>query len=104
MKFRSFALLTLCLLIPAGSHGAVLAGPIQHPTNGHLYYLLSEGTWTSAEQQAVSLGGHLVTINDQTEQEWVWAAFGNYGGVRRSLWIGLNDVANEGQFVWASGQ
>ena len=82
----------------------ILAGPISNPASGHVYYLLTENLWTASEQEAVSLGGHLVTINSQQEQDWVWAAFGNYGGVRRSLWIGLNDLSNEGVFTWINGE
>jgi lectin-like protein/PEP-CTERM motif-containing protein len=30
--------------------------------------------------------------------------FGAFGGVDRSLWIGLTDQAQEGHFVWTSGE
>ena len=39
-----------------------VVGPITNPANGHDYYLLEASTWTAAEAEAVSLGGHLVTI------------------------------------------
>jgi len=43
----------------------------------------------------LSLGGHLVTIDDQTEQEFVWNTFGNFGAAARGgLWIGLSDAHN----------
>ncbi|GEM_PF-479837 len=91
-------------LAPNRAISEILAGPIYNTATDHDYYLLTEGSWTSAEQEAVSLGGHLVTINGQPEQDWVWSTFGSYGGVRRSLWIGLNDVVTEGTFVWSSGE
>jgi len=56
-------------------------------------------TWTAAEAAAVDLGGHLVTINDAAEAQWLDRTFQDY-----HLWIGLNDAAHEGNFVWASGQ
>ena len=84
---------------------------------GHTYHLIgSPGnvgaapgglTWADAENEAVSLGGHLATINDQAENDWVWNTFSSqaftissFGG----LWIGLNDEALEGTFVWTSGE
>ena len=82
----------------------VLAGPVPNPANGHYYYLLETNYWTNAEAQAVELGGHLVTINDDAENAWVLATFGNYDGVPRQLHIGLTDEGHEGQWVWTSGE
>src|SRR5436853_7230475 len=97
----------LCALINSQAGLAVLDAAI-NPANNHTYYLLSNSTWTAAESQAVLLGGHLVTVNDQAENDWVW----NRWGTNRSLWIGLHDpVFNDGtgaqhgsNFVWASGE
>jgi len=75
-----------------------------NPANNHQYVLLTSQMWTSSEAEAITLGGHLATINDQAEQNWVFTTFGSYGGVQRLLWIGLNDVAVEGQFRWSSGE
>ena len=82
---------------------AILTGPVTNRANNHAYYLLSASTWTDAEAQAVQLGGHLVTINDSTESAWVFNMFGKYDGIDRELWLGLNDAAAEGTFVWSSG-
>ena len=75
-----------------------------NPTNGHTYHLLESTTWTEAEAGAVLLGGHLATVRDQAENDWIWSNFSNWGGQDRDLWIGLNDVATEGTFVWSSGE
>lgn len=80
----------------------ILAGPIENPTNGHLYYAVSANSWTGAEAEAQSLGGHLVTINDETENNWIWETFAPLVG--GPLWIGLSDADEEGTFVWSSGQ
>jgi hypothetical protein len=50
------------------------------------------------------MGGHLVTINDAAENDWVVSNFSNFGGQPRALWTGLNDAQNEGVFVWSSGE
>ena len=82
----------------------VLAGPITNTANGHVYYLLRSTNYSRAVQIATNLGGHLAYINDATENSWILNTFGNYGGQTRSLWIGLNDIQEEGTFVWGSNQ
>ncbi len=83
---------------------SVLAGPITYPTNGNQYYLLSVASATAAQAKAASMGGHLVTIANAAENEWVRANLANYGGTARKVWIGLGDVATEGTFVWVDGE
>lgn len=83
--------------------GGLLSGPVTNPANGHRYYLLTETSWTAAEAEAVALGGHLVTINDEAEHNWVYSTFGHLGGVPRSLWIGLRESNVEGTYEWVSG-
>lgn len=81
--------------------------------NGHLYYLLTPASYVDAETQAVALGGHLATINDQAEHDWVWSTFvpvvPTSGDSRaRGLWIGYTDSelfgASEGNWIWVSGE
>src|SRR5262249_40334344 len=70
---------------------SILAGPIQNPANNHDYYLLDQSNWTDAEAEAITLGGHLATINDAAENAFVVASFSEFQNVHRSLWIGLTD-------------
>ncbi len=42
-----------------------------NPSNGHTYLMLEPCVWCKAEEKAVSLGGHLVTINDTEENQWI---------------------------------
>ena len=56
-------------------------------------------TWQEAQAYAESLGGNLVTINSAIDNAAVYALA---GGTR--AWIGFNDLASEGTFVWASGE
>ncbi len=73
--------------------------------NNH-YYLLTSGlaSWTASQAEAVGLGGNLVTINDQAEQDFLQRKFFSGPARERLFWIGLNDVREEGVFEWASGE
>ncbi|MBD2667439.1 polymorphic membrane protein [Richelia sinica FACHB-800] len=75
--------------------------PTYYEYNGSLYALTTDiGTWQEAQAEALSLGGNLVTINSQAEQDWLVSTFGG----TEQFWIGLTDAAIEGQFIWASGE
>ncbi|MEL7408396.1 MAG: DUF4347 domain-containing protein, partial [Cyanobacteria bacterium J06558_2] len=68
--------------------------------NGHEYRLTSTAmTWEEAAAEAASLGGNLVVINDAAEQNWLNQTF----GTTERLWIGLTDLAQEGNFQWVDG-
>ena len=83
---------------------SVVQGPISNPANGHTYYRLANTNWTDAEANAVQmLGGHLVTINNATENTFVLNTFANAAGSGR-VWLGLNDAKTENTFVWSSGE
>ena len=77
-----------------------------NPANGHHYVLLPEMRWTEAEAQAVAMGGHLVTINDGAELEWILntVAPAVPGSGPEAAHIGFTDRDQEGQFVWTSGE
>jgi hypothetical protein len=87
----------------AASVNAQILTSAYNPATGHTYYLLQKSTWSVAESQAIVLGGHLATINDAAENEWVATTLSNFGGVQRGLWIGLTDQDHEGTFTWVSG-
>jgi hypothetical protein len=74
-----------------------------YPINGHIYHLLAPSTWMDAEAEAVSLGGHLMTVNDAAEDTWIGEMF--LGSTTyNQFWIGLNDVQEEGIWRWTSGE
>jgi Ca2+-binding RTX toxin-like protein len=88
--------------VTAVNHAPTLAIPastVFNPTTGHSYLLSTSSTWQDAENEAVALGGHLVTINDQAENDWLANTFGT-----GFLWIGYTDQETEGTFVWANGE
>lgn len=91
------------LLFAAPVRGEVLAGPVTNAATGHIYYLLSQNTWPLSEAEAVELGGHLVTIDDQTENDWVYSTFAMFGGQPRCLWLGYRRQQLHGSFSWISG-
>ena len=68
-----------------------------------LYTIVDGPSWTQAEANSVKLGGHLVTVNDADEnlflQDKIKSTRGEFAG---NAWIGLNDVEQEGKWVWAS--
>jgi uncharacterized protein (TIGR03437 family) len=69
--------------------------------NGNTYYLLSNNDFQTLENEAVSLGGHLTSVNSQDEQDFIW---NQWGGEEQALCIGFTDEAEEGTFVWVSGE
>ncbi len=98
----------LCALLNFSALGAVyVLDTAFNPTTGHTYYLLDNSNWSDAENAAIGLGGHLTTINDLAENNWVW----NRWGTGHDLWIGLHDpIVGDGSgpqhaanFVWADG-
>ena len=93
----------LAALIPATGLNAVMAFEVGewqfNPATKHYYAQVDGLSWDEAEAYAVRLGGHLVTVNDQAEQDWLSATFRGDG-----LLIGFSDLASEGRWVWASGE
>ncbi len=82
----------------------VVAGPITNPANGNQYYLLSLASVGNANNKAIALGGHLATVANAAENEWIRANVANFGGTAREVWLGLGDVAVEGNFQWVNGE
>jgi FG-GAP repeat/Lectin C-type domain len=88
----------------AGSGSAYLfsLGPAWtlSPVSGHWYSPLEPLTWTDAEAQAQSWGGHLATIRSQAENDWLRDNF----ATTNMIWIGYTDQVVEGTFEWSSGE
>ncbi|MFA6492895.1 MAG: lectin-like protein [Patescibacteria group bacterium] len=82
--------------IYASSHSWVLC-----PLNGHYYSKTVSPvmTWNEAETEAISVGGHLATIRNTAEEEWILKTF-----PPERLWIGLTDSVSEGNWLWTSGE
>lgn len=94
--------LVVAIVLGAGYAAVPVAaadgGWVVSPLDGHAYRLSPASGWTDAEAAALALGGHLATVRDEAEQAWLMQTFGG-----EQLWVGYNDVADEGSFVWADG-
>ena len=84
-------------------------------------YVVVEGsTWDKAENNSQKLGGHLVSINNKEENEFLTQKIkwdtpkdetkGAYGYAKReygegwtAYWIGLKDSNQEGKLEWSDG-
>lgn len=101
-RFASPWLLVLFFVPAQPAVATVIQGPEEF--RGNTYLLLENATWTESEQEAISLGGHLVTVNDAAENEWLRQTFIVDPGRTIGLWLGLTDQDVEGTFVWTSGE
>jgi hypothetical protein len=62
-----------------------ILAPIQRPGSQNWYFLTPNAlAWDQAEAYAAQCGGHLVTIEDATENAWLWSQYSSEGP-----WIGL---------------
>jgi len=71
--------------------------------NDHTYAMTSSAmTFAEAKAAAAAVGGYLTTVNTKAENTFLtnkfYAAYGN-----KALWIGANDIAQEGTWVWDNG-
>ena len=81
---------------------AIAAASFAGEFNGSYYYLTNQDfNWQNAAAFATAAGGHLVSIGDAPENAFVFSLVAGTG----SRWyIGLNDFASEGNYVWESGE
>jgi hypothetical protein len=56
-------------------------------------------TWPQAEAHCQALTGHLASVTTQTQQDTILSISSGL-----TTWIGLNDRALEGSFVWSDGE
>ncbi|XP_052782378.1 perlucin-like [Mya arenaria] len=66
-------------------------------------YFFSHGveTWTGAYASCEILGGHLAEVNDVIEGKYL---SGRVTALGEEFWIGLEDKAVEGEWMWASSR
>jgi uncharacterized repeat protein (TIGR03803 family) len=76
--------------------------------DGHDYYTsIATYRWQDAKMLAITLGGHLATITSQEENNFIFQNGISDSTIEENnslqgYWIGLNDNAVEGTFVWST--
>jgi hypothetical protein len=72
--------------------------------NGHSYkFITKKMPWKNAKKMAEDLGGYLVCITSQEEQE-VISNLITINSKVQPTWIGLTDEEKEGEFRWVNGE
>ncbi len=72
-----------------------------YPGNGHAYYVCGGGARAQdAEAFCATHGGYLASLTDADENNYVAALAADHD----SVWLGGHDRAEEGRFVWSSGE
>ncbi len=84
--------------------------------NGNSYFLTTQNeSWAAAEAEAITDGGHLVSIHTAAENAFVYNSFASMRSPGDALWIGLYDPTPEADgdggpgsqhakdFVWSDG-
>jgi hypothetical protein len=71
---------------------------------GHQYaHITQPMTWIKARAYCAALGGHLVTISNQKEQNFV-ASLPEKLDKNNRVWIGLSDEDLDGTWEWVNGE
>jgi len=72
---------------------------ILNPANQHLYlYVKQEKSWHFAKDYCASRGGHLVTIQDASENQFI-SKLASSG-----IWLGATDEEKERDWLWVTGE
>lgn len=82
-----------------------VVNPIGTKSNfrNHTYQVFDiSKNWTEAEEYCKNLGGHLVTITDSDEQEFVSNLVKE--GAKSTYWLGGTDIKAFGQWEWITGE
>lgn len=107
MKFAALVALFIILMTMPAS--ATSYDWVTNPANGHNYTLVDAISWADAENQAVALGGHLITIRNVNENDWLEPWLSSVTGPTQWwAWTGLYQLPNSpesaGGWVWISGE
>ncbi|PTQ88146.1 C-type lectin domain-containing protein [Agitococcus lubricus] len=68
--------------------------------NSKAYVVVECGNWQQCQDKARTMGANLATISNADENKWLVDNMLN----GKSAWIGFNDIQQEGNFKWISGE
>ncbi|XP_070537334.1 macrophage mannose receptor 1-like [Ptychodera flava] len=61
-------------------------------------------SWSEAKHMCDAQGGHLVTINNRVENDFLISQFSALTLAHvQDMWIGISDMATDGTFLWSDG-
>ncbi|MGF1488091.1 MAG: lectin-like protein [Prochloraceae cyanobacterium] len=76
--------------------------PTYYSFNNSLYTVVpAGGNWNTAENNAIALGGNLVSISDAAENSFVQSIITSQNLGR--VWIGASDQLTEWNYTWSDG-
>ena len=85
----------------------VSANTIEDPIRefaGHYYLVLDANmSWNEAREYAGTLGGHLLCVSSQEEQDFV-ASLLDGSCEKEYYWLGFSDESAKGEYVWVNGE
>ena len=71
---------------------------VEDPMTGHCYMIFGGGrNWPQSRDNCLAHGAHLASLSSAAETTLVRSGSSTF------RWIGLNDLASEGTFVWVNG-
>ena len=83
------------------SNNEYINGALLH--GGHLYKLFNdEMSWNAAKQYCSQIGGHLATINSETEDKQLFKYVNIMG--HTTVLLGASDSNQEGVWTWVTGE
>ncbi len=107
----AFAVRSFIAWVAVGCLGLVWAGEapaacFEATHEGAPYSFCNDALpWSSARSACLTAGRDLVTIDSAAENAFVASTAASFGlhAASNTVWMGLDDLALEGTFVWASG-
>ena len=90
----------VCFSFSKNDFSRITETPTQSHFNGHTYlYYSSPVTWYFAKEYCESLGGHLITITSEQENQLAKQITDN-----NNVWLGATDAGSEGTWYWITGE
>ena len=92
---------------PSESDNVVKYPPVPHAVrHGSNWYALMADmvTWERALERCEKIGGKLVAVESEDEQDFIVQLAEEHGKPSKRLWIGATDKNHEGEYQWHDGR